>query len=145
MVRLVRVVQVVQVVREGPGGPGCQWGPGGQGCTGGPGGPGGPGCQYVIGSYSNRKLEALIRGLSIIPCMYILIVLQWSNDEFYKWIRKRKLWLFLPGVTPFQSRNKISAKKWPYGNLDFFHLRRLLLFARLSYYFIPCLRLTKFP
>ena len=33
----------------------------------GPGGPGGPGCQYVIGSYSNRKLEALIRGLSIIP------------------------------------------------------------------------------
>ena len=25
----------------------------------------------------------------------------------------------------------------------FFYLRRLLLFARLSYYFIPCLRLTK--
>ena len=26
-----------------------------------------------------------------------------------------------------------------------FYLRRLLLFARLSYYFIPCLRLTNSP
>ena len=46
-------------------------------------------------------------------------------------------------TVPEQESN-ISKKMTTKGTWTFY-LRRLLLFARLSYYFIPCFRLTKSP
>ena len=50
-----------------------------------------------------------------------------------------------PGHHPHRSGAgiKYQPKNDYMETWTFFYLRRLLLFARLSYYFIPCLRLTK--
>ena len=57
------------------------------------------------------------------------------------------IWNCCPRASQCPHRSRAEIKYQPKNDhvetWTFFYLRRLLLFARLSYYFVPCVRLTK--